>query len=140
MPGLKRELAIYGLRELNERLRTAAIGKSSDAAIIALAEAYRRFVHERPGLYAATVHAPAPDDELHQQISRTIMQVVAAVLAPYQLSEIGLIHAIRSFRSITHGFASLELAGGFALEADRDESFHVLIQTYIVGLQAWQNY
>ncbi len=41
--------------------------------------------------------------------------------------------AVRGLRSLVHGFATLELAGGFGLPLEMDESFHYLIQTLING-------
>jgi hypothetical protein len=58
------------------------------------------------------------------------------VLEPYRLGEDAAIHAVRGLRSIVHGFATLELAGGFGLALDRDESFLLLLRAYVAGLRA----
>src|SRR5689334_8815206 len=50
LPGLRRELALYGLHELTKQLGRAVMGKAGDDAVIALAEAYRSFSHDHPGL------------------------------------------------------------------------------------------
>ena len=55
--GLRREFALMGVRELGQRLSRAAAGKAADEGIFGLAQAYRGFVKERPGLYAATVRS-----------------------------------------------------------------------------------
>ena len=136
LPGLRRELALRGLRQLLERLGGAAIGKSGDAAMLAVGQAYRRFVLEHPGVYAATVRAPAPDDREVQQVSAAIVGVVLAVLEPYGLAEDAAIHAVRGLRSIAHGFATLELAGGFGIPLARDESYLRLLRAYVAGLRA----
>ena len=136
LPGLRRELALRGLRQLLERLGGAAIGKSGDAAMLAVGLAYRRFVLEHPGVYAATVRAPAPDDREVQQVSAAIVGVVLAVLEPYGLDEDAAIHAVRGLRSIAHGFATLELAGGFGIPLARDESYLRLLRAYVAGLRA----
>ena len=136
LPGLRRELALRGLRQLLERLGGAAIGKSGDAAMLAVGLAYRRFVLELPGVYAATVRAPAPDDREVQQVSAAIVGVVLAVLEPYGLDEDAAIHAVRGLRSIAHGFATLELAGGFGIPLARDESYLRLLRAYVAGLRA----
>lgn len=44
--------------------------------------------------------------------------------------------AIRALRSVAHGFVSLELAGGFGLPLDRDESFARLVQMFLDGLNS----
>jgi len=136
LPGLRRELTLLGLRTFGECISRAAIGKASDEAVLAVAQAYRRFVAEHPGLYAATVQAPAPEDQALAQASQTIVEVVLAVLAPYNLASSAAIHAVRGLRSLVHGFATLEGAGGFGLPLDRDESFLWLLHTYLAGLRA----
>lgn len=136
LPGLRRELALLGVRELGARLSRAAIGKAEDIAVLAVAQAYRAYVIERPGLYAATVRAPAADDLELQQASQAIIDVVLAVLEPYGLAGSAAIHAVRGLRSIIHGFATIEQAGGFGMALNRDESFLRLLQAYIAGLRA----
>jgi hypothetical protein len=69
-----------------------------------------------------------------QAVAQQLVDVGRTVLAPYRLSEEEAIHAIRSLRSIVHGFISLEMAGGFKMPVDLDASFHWLINLYIDGL------
>src|SRR5690606_8011917 len=122
----------YGLRELLEQVREATIGKSGEAAVIALAQAYRAYVLAHPGVYATMLRAS--DDAQIVPLSDAIIHVNVAVLSPLQLNYDDTIHAIRGLRSIVHGFATLELAGGFGMPFDRDESFERLLQVYIHGL------
>jgi AcrR family transcriptional regulator len=136
LPGLRHELAVLGVRRLMEQISRAAIGKAGDDAVIAVARAYRAFALAHPGLYAATVRAPAPDDMELQRLSQAIIEVVLVVLEPYGLSDEDAIHAVRGLRSIAHGFASIELAGGFGLALDRDESFLRLTRAFVAGLRA----
>ncbi len=134
LPGLKHELALYCLRDLLDRLLHVTIGKSHAETIFALADAYRAYAREAPGRYALTQQAPAPSDQELQAVAQELVDVVRAVLAPYRLSEEEAIHAIRSLRSIVHGFSSLEVAGGFGMPVDLDASFHWLINLFIAGL------
>jgi AcrR family transcriptional regulator len=135
LPGLKHELALFCLRELLARLTRAAIGKSRREAIFAFADAYRDYARERPGRYAFTLQAPNPGDQEVQVIARQNVEIAQAVLAPYKLNEEDTIHAIRSLRSIVHGFLSLELAGGFGMPIDREASFHWLVHLFVTGLE-----
>jgi AcrR family transcriptional regulator len=136
LPGLHRELARLGARELLEQISRATIGKSEDAAVLALGQALRAYIVAHPGRYAASVRAPAADDLELQRLAQPIIDVVLAVLAPYGLDGDAAIHAVRGLRSITHGFATLELAGGFGLALDRDESFMRLLRAYVAGLRS----
>ena len=135
LPGLKRDLALACLRDVLDRIMRATIGKSGTEAISAFADAYRAYARATPGRYALTLQAPAPEDLELQAIAQEIVDVLRAVLAPYRLSEEEAIHAIRSLRSIVHGFSSLEAAGAFGMPVDLDASFHWLITLFITGLQ-----
>ena len=64
LAGLRRELALLGTRELAHQLGRAVMGQAGDAAVLALAHAFRAFVEEHPGLYTATVHAADLTDSL----------------------------------------------------------------------------
>jgi AcrR family transcriptional regulator len=134
LSGLKRDLALYCLRDLLDHILRTIIGKSGAEAIFALADAYRAYTRETPGRYALTLQAPDPADQELAAIAQQIMEVLRAVLAPYGLSEEEAIHAIRGLRSIVHGFSSLEVAGGFSMPIDLDASFHWLITLFLAGL------
>ncbi len=135
LEGLRRGLALMGVRELRDRMARAAIGKSGPDALFAIADAYRRFAKEHPGLYAASLRAPAPDDAPLIEAADDTLAIIHAVLAPYGLDEAAEIHAIRAFRSLVHGFVSLELAGGFGMPYDLEESYHTLVRLLILGLE-----
>ena len=134
LPGLKHDLALYCLSDLLDRILLATVGISRAEAIFALADTYRAYAREAPGRYALTLQAPDHGDHELQALAQQLVDVLRAVLAPYRLGEEEAIHAIRSLRSIVHGFLSLEVAGGFGMPVDLDASFHWLINLYIDGL------
>lgn len=136
LPGLRRALALAGVRASIDALRKATVGVSGAAAMLALARAYRAFAQAHPGQYAASVRAPDPGDAALIEASRELLGVVLAVLAPYRLGDEAATHAIRGLRSIVHGFVSLETAGGFGLPLDLDESFERLARLFVAGLEA----
>jgi AcrR family transcriptional regulator len=136
LPGLRQELALSCARELLGYLTQATIGRSRAEAILALADAYRAYAREYPNRYRFTLQAPAADDPQLAAIVEEILGVIYAVLRPYNLGEQNTIHAIRSLRSIVQGFVSLEVAGGFAMPVNLDESFHWLIQLFIAGIES----
>ena len=135
---LRRELALTGLRELGRSLSRAAAGRAGDEGIFALAEAYRTFVKQRPGLYGATVRSyrlSYPDDPEFEEAEAEGFEPVLAVLASCGISGgEEAIHAARGLRSMAHGFATLEEAGGFGISLDPNESFRRLVRAYVDGL------
>ena len=131
---LRRGVAALGAEQLADRLMRAAVGKSGEQAIFAIADAYRSFAKEHPGLYAATLRAPQRGDARYLAAAEVILEVVGAALEPYRLDPEDLIDAIRGLRSLSHGFVSLELSGGFGMPQDVDRSFSQAVRTYLLGL------
>ena len=135
---LRRELALAGLRELGRSLSRAAAGKAGEEGLFALAEAFRAFVKQRPGLYEATVRSyrlSAPDNAELAAAEEEAMEPVLAVLASCGIRNGDeAIHAARGLRSVAHGFATLEGAGGFGMSQDPDESFRRLVHAFADGL------
>ncbi len=135
MPALRRELRALALRGLGEALGAAAIGKSRGAAVSALANAYRGFVRTHPGIYALTLSAAGVRDPVSDRVADQIITICASVLGGYQLGKRETIHAIRAMRSLVHGFASLESAGGFGMQVAIDASFAWMVSTFVAGLE-----
>ena len=140
LSGLRRELALLGLQELGWRLSRAATGKAGDEGLFALAGAYRAFVRERPGLYEATLRSyrlSAPGDPDFSAAEKEALEPVLAVLDSCGIhGEEETIHAARGLRSVAHGFATLEEAGGFGMSLDPDESFRRLVRAFADGLRS----
>jgi AcrR family transcriptional regulator len=138
LPGLQRELALVNVHNLGERLSEAAIGKSGPDALLAVAQTYRDYIKEFPGLYLASLRAsgnqPQPDPELQAEEARSL-RVGLAVMASFGLEGEDALHAVRGLRSLAHGFATLEIGGGFGLPLDCDESFRRLLEMFVRGLQ-----
>lgn len=139
MTALRRELRMLALRELADAMGAAAIGRARGDAIRALANAYRRFVKRRPGIYAETVRADeggkSKDSEIGA-LSTRIVSICVSALSGYGLSPRQEIHAIRALRSLAHGFATLEIGGGFGIPIALDESYDWMLETFIRGLEA----
>jgi AcrR family transcriptional regulator len=135
LPGLRRDMTLWGLRELADVLRRAAVGVSGEEAIIRVAEAYRAFAHAHPGVYAATLRAVPPEDTELSGIAAELVEIVVAVVKPYTTAEDDALHKVRAMRSVMHGFVHLELVGGFGMALDRDESFRRLVRLFILGLK-----
>ncbi len=136
LEALRRELKLLVMRELNTALTRATIGKSRDDAVRALAAAYRAFVKRHPGTYAATMVAAPKNDPAVEAAAGHIVETLLSVLSGYGLDRREGIHAIRAMRSAVHGFAALEIAGGFGIPLDVDKSFDWLVLSLLKGLSA----
>ena len=70
-----------------------------------------------------------------QAAEERVVQVAMTVMASLGLSGEDGLHAVRGLRSLVHGFATLEISGGFGLPLDLDESFQRLIAVFLAGLK-----
>ena len=134
LDSLHQRIAVQAKAELADVMGQAVMGQSRDRALFAVAHAYRAWALEHPGRYQAAQRAPAPGDVEDQEVSARTVQVVAAVMAGYDLHGDDAIDAIRAFRSSLHGFISLERSGDFALPTDLDRSFQRLVQVLTAAL------
>ena len=137
LPGLQRELALRNARQLGERLASAAVGKAGPDALRAIAEAYRAYIKENPGVYMIALrpaHIQSPEDVERQTAEERIVAVALAVVGSFGLHGDDALHAVRGLRSTVHGFTTLEVAGGFGLPLSLDESFRRLVELLIAGL------
>lgn len=134
LDALRRGIALQAKRELGSVTARAAVGKAGSAAIHAFADAYRRWALAHPGRYAASLRAPAPDDEEDRRVSDDSLRALFDILAGFGLRDADAIDAARALRSAVHGFASLESSGAFGLPRDVDRSYRVLIESVLSGL------
>src|SRR5262249_36758632 len=108
-------------------------------AIRALADAYRAYIKDHPGRYAATVRAGTADDPELQAAQSQPVDIALRALAAYRLAPDDAIHAVRMMRSLVHGIATLENAGGFGLPQKVDETFQRLVESYLSYLNTLDN-
>src|SRR6188472_3803521 len=80
-------IALYGTEDLGRRLGHAAIGRSGEDALWALADTYRAFAKERPGLYLLTLRAPTRAETERIIASDEIITILRRVLEPFGLTD-----------------------------------------------------
>lgn len=137
MDGLRRDLALLGLGQLAEAFAKAAVGRTGREALAEVAGAYRRFAEVRPGVYAATLRAPSPDDAELTRVAQEVLDVAFAVIRSYGLEGPDAVHGIRIFRSALHGFVTQHAAGGFGLPEAIDETFERIVDVLDVAFTTW---
>ncbi|MFC7880858.1 TetR/AcrR family transcriptional regulator [Streptomyces sp. NPDC057376] len=137
---LLRRIAVLAMSEAADAVGGAVQGYAGRDALAAAARAFRAFVLEHPGRYAATIgqEPSGPDDPL-AAAARRLLDAFMAVLRGYEIDPADVDHALRMLRSLCHGFAALQAAGGFQWSADVDESFEWLIDFADRGLRQYCN-
>lgn len=132
--GLTRELRLLSTREQGECMAGAAVGQSGAQAVRKVAQAYRAYIKANMGLYMSGIRSAAfqnPADPELDAAQAKVLKTGLAIMAAFELSGTEALHAMRGFRSLIHGFATLEAAGGFGLPVDCDESFGRLVEMFI---------
>ena len=133
---LNRRIAALALNEAADAVGGAVQGLAGPDALAAAARAFRTFVLDHPGRYAASVgvEPTGPDDPMAAAGER-LLGAFTAALRGYEIAECDVNHALRLLRSLCHGFATLQSAGGFRWSTDVDESFEWLIRFADRGLR-----
>lgn len=133
---LAHRIAILAMNQCADAIRDAIQGRSGTEALTRGAQAMRTFVKDHHGRYAAANAArpTGPDDPLIDALNR-VVDSWAAMLHGYHIDPDQQIHALRMLRTVLHGYASLEAAGGFQFATDIDESFAWMIDFIDHGLQ-----
>ncbi|WP_393077156.1 TetR-like C-terminal domain-containing protein [Streptomyces sp. LN704] len=133
---LAHRIAILAMNQCADAIRDAIQGRSGTEALARGAQAMRTFVKDHHGRYAAANAArpTGPDDPLIDALNR-VVDSWAAMLHGYRIDPDQQIHALRMLRTVLHGYASLEAAGGFQFATDIDDSFTWMIDFIDHGLQ-----
>jgi AcrR family transcriptional regulator len=132
-------LAKLALKRLEDAVRNAAVGKSRRDALMGIAVEYRKFAKGNPELYKAILKLPACDDSVIREAGHDLVLILYKVMEPYCCGEEDAIHFVRGFRSVLHGFVSLEEAGFFKSPCDMDESYTRLVSGYISTLKTQED-
>jgi AcrR family transcriptional regulator len=132
---LVHRIAVLATHEFADAIRDATQGRAGRDALVAGAQAMRKYVIEHPGRYAAgnAAQVAGPSDLLVPAVDR-VLASWSAMLRGYDLDPVEEIHALRMLRSVLHGFATLEAIGSFQIDADVDDSFAWLIDFIDRGL------
>lgn len=136
LAALTHRIAVLGATEAGDAVEDAIQGLTGTEALAAAVQALREYALRHPGRYAATTGARPidADDRLGPALMRPITSL-AIVLQDYDLAPDEEIHALRMVRSLVHGFATIEDAGGFQMSTDIDESFTWMIDFLDRGLR-----
>ena len=133
LPALRRRATVAVLDEFTARLTAAVLGHSGPAALDRFLRAYRDYARENPGRDQLTVPIELGDPDVAAAGARTVA-VATALLSGAGIEGEDAIHAVRCLRAAVHGFAMLEISGGFGLPESIDVSFDRLVALLIAGV------
>lgn len=70
-----------------------------------------------------------------QVAATALLKIIFSLVTALGVKDNKLVHAVRTLRSLLHGFVALELIGGFGMPEDIETSFEYLVEIYIQGLK-----
>jgi AcrR family transcriptional regulator len=138
LSALRTELALFGLEKLYAALAEALGDKAGDEALHALAVAYISFGRRHPGVYALTLRSPDKDNTEYMELADKLVGLLVQTLQDYEADRERAIHFVRGFRSLLHGFVSIERQGGFGMAQAIDDSVRLVLQAYLDGLRTYR--
>ncbi|MFB7307091.1 TetR/AcrR family transcriptional regulator [Streptomyces sp. NPDC056192] len=134
---LRARVALLAAGEFADRLGTAVAGRAGKDALVAFADAYRAFVLERPGRYAATQIRLDPAVVAGSTAYHRTIEIIYAMLRAYDLTEPDFTDAVRLLRSTFHGYSALEANGGFGAPRDVQASWQQCVEALHIALERW---
>ena len=126
------------MQQLESTLRNAAVGRAGRDALQAAAFAYYRFAKQKPQLYKTFIRSAALENAEIDETRKGVVWTVWQILCSYNYGQEDLLHFIRAFRSMLHGFISLEAEGFFKYPVSAEESFSVMVADFIDSVERRQ--
>ena len=113
----------------------AIAGKSGDAALFALCDAYRTFAQEHIDLYKVIMGTQKDKNACTEAACGEMINPIMQVLSNYKITASEKMHWQRILRAMMHGFITHECAGGFRhFPVAYNETYHMAIETISLGL------
>lgn len=115
---------------------TAIEGKSGDAAMYALCNAYRDFATTHVELYKVNIGRQLVGKDFEKAAKGEIIDPIFKVLSDFALNEDIKMHWHRILRATMHGFVTQEFASRFkGFPIDQDQTYRLAIETIILGIR-----
>ena len=131
--GLRRELWLWVVADLGDRLRDSVMGRSGEAALFSFAAAMRDYADRYPGRYQITLDPPSPLDDEAKAVRRRANAAFEAMIASFGVHGDQARHAGRALRAAIHGFVALEASDAIG-DHEVDASFETMLVLLARGL------
>ncbi|RRJ62853.1 TetR/AcrR family transcriptional regulator [Paenibacillus oralis] len=128
------EIGKVAISQLYESM-TMATGGITDSRYLLMefAVVYRKFALQHPELYKVMINMPSVHGKEHL---RMILDPMADALKKFSKDGYDNINLLRAYRSMIHGFVSLEITGYFELSnVSIDESFILVVKLFVDSLR-----
>jgi len=130
LEALRRHVALLAATEMGELLWTAALGRSRDDALAAIADVYRSYPRQHPGRGEALLTYRQRDDAEFVAVTLRMSEPLRATLRSYGLDDSQVEHAHRVFSATLRGFSVGESVGLYEPLGDTDETYREILELF----------
>lgn len=132
---LKRELMLYGWRQMESNMLRSMVGLSGYEAIKSMAYAFYEYATKNSGVFNLMLwYNQFEDNETAETISESFTALIK-IMGALNISEINACHLIRTFRGFLQGFSQLVNHGAFGNPISVDDSFEISLNVIIEGMK-----
>lgn len=133
---LKRELMLYGWRQMEEQLLRSMIGVSGYDAIRAVSYAFYRFAVDNPGVFNVMLWYNQYEDKETSENTSELFATLHRIMDSLNISEESRRHLIRTVRGFLQGFILLVNHKAFGDSPSIEDSFEFSLNVLIEGMKS----
>lgn len=131
---LQDEIGIRGINALIHELNQVDNQGNPQNTIYEICIIYRNFALKNKALYESIQPAMTRRSPKFQESAKELLETILSFVTRLKINKKDYIHAVRSLRSLMHGFIELERQGGFGMKEDLDKSFQYLVKIFTEGV------
>ncbi len=135
---LKRELMLFGWRQMDNNMLRSMVGLSGYEAIKAMAHAFYEYATTNAGVFNVMLwYNQFESDETAETISESFTALIK-IMGTLGISELNACHLIRTFRGFLQGFSQLVNHGAFGNPISVDDSFEISLNVIVEGMKSFE--
>ena len=135
---LKKELMLYGWRQLEERMLRASAGVSGYDALRKMSCAFYKYARENKGVCDAAVRDNKFADGEAMAVAAGLFDVLYRIFEGVNISRENAEHLIRTMRGFLEGFSLLVNNDAFGNPVSVEKSFELSLDVLIEGMKTWE--
>lgn len=132
---LKKNLMIYGWKQLEQQILRSVAGVSGYEALRAMCYAFYEYATTNPGIFNAMLWYNKFQDEETVGVTEELFTVLFKIMGSLQISQENVNHLIRTFRSFLEGFSLLVNNQAFGNPISIKESFELSVEVLMAGIK-----
>ena len=130
---LRKEVMIYGWKQLEERVIEAAVCVTGYDALEAMGRTFYKYATENPGIFNAMLWYNKFQSDETQDATKRFFSVIYKIFSTLNISQKNCDHLIRTYRAFLEGYVLLVNNKAFGHPLSSEESFEISLQVLKAG-------